>query len=77
MSRYIDADKLQKELASMWYESNISVTGISVSELIDAQPTADVRENVRGEWIKRDGIYRCSICDYPTSVVYNRSKSVV
>ena len=52
MSRYIDADKLQKELASMWYESNISVTGISVSELIDEQPTADVRENVKGRWVE-------------------------
>lgn len=45
--RLIDADVLQKALANMWYESQISVTGISVSELIDEQPTIEAVEVVR------------------------------
>jgi len=55
MSRYIDAEELKKR----WYESH-GITEddrgaffVGYSELprfIDSQPTADVRENVKGEW---------------------------
>lgn len=43
MSRYIDADKLQEAFKELH--------GGKRSLLIDTEPTADVRENVRGEWI--------------------------
>lgn len=42
MSRWIDADALQRALAQMWYDSQISITGISVSELIHKQPSIDI-----------------------------------
>ena len=45
--RLIDADALQRALANMWYESSISITGISVSELINNAPTIDAVEVVR------------------------------
>lgn len=60
MSRYIDADKLQEEFKELH--------GGKRSLLIDTQPTADVRENVKGEWIRRDSRYvgwisfDCSVC---------------
>ena len=43
MSRYIDADLLQEDFKADH--------GGKRSLMIDVQPTADVRENVRGEWI--------------------------
>ena len=51
MSRYIDAEKLCFEILE---EYGISTGGDDVTEIygmIINQPTADVRENVRGEWI--------------------------
>lgn len=64
MRRYIDADKLQEAFKELH--------GGKRSLLIDTEPTADVRENVKGEWIdaewenintgeKRKG-RRCSAC---------------
>ena len=47
MSRYIDADKLQRDLAYRWYDAPKRLSGIKVSMLIDEQPTADVVEVVR------------------------------
>ena len=43
MSRYIDADLLQEDFKADH--------GGKRSLMIDTQPTADVRENVRGEWL--------------------------
>ena len=60
MRRYIDADKLQEEFKELH--------GGKRSLLIDAQPTADVRENVKGEWTKENGYvagdreWKCSVC---------------
>ena len=59
MSRYIDADKLQEAFKELH--------GGKRSLLIDTEPTADVRENVRGEWKKRkdkplQNWYQCSNC---------------
>lgn len=63
MSRYIDADKLLKN----WCESickakpNCSDDCFVYDEITNA-PTADVRENVRGEWINYDKKYRLATC---------------
>ena len=54
MARYIDADALIKELERYDdYAINI----------VNDQPTADVRENVHGEWEYKDvGGWHCSRC---------------
>ena len=64
MSRYIDADKiLYKDLSE-----GRGVCWVTFMEWIKEMPTADVRENVRGEWIRRDSRYvgwisfDCSVC---------------
>lgn len=44
MSRYIDADLLQEDFK----EDH----GGKRSLMIDTQPTADVRENVKGRWVE-------------------------
>ena len=44
MSRYIDADLLQEDFKADH--------GGKRSLMIDTQPTADVRENVKGMWVK-------------------------
>lgn len=79
MSRYIDVDKLMIVLNDWWYSQTkiesqnipyddyISVTIRSAMEAVKEQPTADVRENVRGYWKKRkdkplQNWYQCSNC---------------
>lgn len=63
--RYIDADKLKAHYA--WWNNEDKET---FDEIVDAQPTADVRENVRGKWKRRivDGGWNanlvCSECGY-------------
>ena len=63
MSRYIDADELIKVgLQDGAYEY------ISVREIAEF-PTADVRENVKGEWTdhrtwEHDGEFYCSNCGF-------------
>ena len=69
MSRYIDADKLQEEFKELH--------GGKRSLLIDTQPTADVRENVKGKWLqdKHDeagyGYFDCSVCGADFYDVYD------
>ena len=83
MSRYIDADELMRDVEkaenSMEYHGQefsysflsssqeISTEWYFVEGLIENAPTADVRENVRGEWIPTEGhmvpIYRCNKCN--------------
>lgn len=62
MKRYIDADKLQEEFKELH--------GGKRSLLIDTEPTADVRENVHGEWLHISDGYcdflKCSQCGKPT-----------
>ena len=50
MARYIDADVLLEDIRknSMSYFADDFA-----HEWVDKQPTADVRENVHGEWIER------------------------
>ena len=54
MSRYIDASVLLRALAEMWYDSQISVTGISVSELINKQPSIDIVRCAECIWRDQD-----------------------
>ena len=78
MARYIDADELKNSLGEPpenWTSSPEEIQALNdfyeFQTLIDSAPSADVRENVRGEWIKqyfdfRDNcqIYSCSKCGY-------------
>ena len=54
MARYIDADKAINELADMHCKSDedgyVWIIRSDAWARIDAIPSADVRENVRGEW---------------------------
>ena len=61
MSKYIDAERLTFVIKKNFGHGTIS----PILQLIDEQPTADVRENVKGEWIEdaiANNIYRCSEC---------------
>lgn len=74
MSRYIDADLLKQSIPSTKMDEfeNCRYCRLldeeQVKDLIDEQPTADVRENVKGEWQVREEIenncyiVRCSNC---------------
>ena len=60
--RYIDADKLQEAFKELH--------GGKRSLLIDTEPTADVRENVKGEWLpqdhnKKNGMMSTAVYYYP------------
>ena len=58
MSRYIDADKIPFFGYEKW-------KAITTKSQIDRQPTADVRENVKGEWIVDDPqSEHCSNCGH-------------
>ena len=89
MNRYIGVDKLIDDIRPFAeYDSNRSnkdwVRRFEIA--INAQPTADVRENVRGEWIDCEVVHdrkdakitdwqqaRCSICGkwHTTPYMYN------
>ena len=67
MSRYIDADKLYEDM--QWsIQHDMYDKPFDYLAEIDCQPTADVRENVKGEWTKEAGYvagdreWKCSIC---------------
>lgn len=67
MSRYIDADKIEYEdMLRPRGDGNYEECQIAYRDHIDDIPTADVRENVRGEWIKKEGslwtLATCSVC---------------
>ena len=77
MSRYIDADKIPFFGYEKW-------KAITTKSQIDRQPTADVRENVRGEWqrilFNGDTDYvKCSHCgmdfEYVDGVCYLVAKN--
>lgn len=67
--RYIDADAIIQEAH---HERKTIVT----VELIESMPTADVRENVHGEWVNTrppemsDNIV-CSVCGYDSIASYS------
>lgn len=63
MSRYIDADKLHPDKLTVG--GSLAISQSQIAE----QPTADVRENVRGEWQQEGNDYnvnawKCSICGW-------------
>lgn len=69
MNRYIDADKFAKQAYEIAYpiihDTNSHERGltlIGISQLLDEQPTADVRENVKGRWIEKHYAINCSVC---------------
>ena len=80
MSRYIDADKLKEHY--MWWGGGFTANCKDgqkevkkiFDEIIDLQPTADVRENVKGKWklVKIDDmdnhIFECDKCGYRESL---------
>ena len=81
MSRYIDADKLEIHKFTIKEASHNDMGGAyrqgwndAIDAIIDNEPTADVRENVKGEWLqmKRFGGEKgqtpdvmCSVCHAP------------
>lgn len=77
MSRYIDADRLKEELKNSGYCYN---NWLDIEMYINNQPTADVRENVKGEWIEKyyasnetgetvfHGMIMCSVCGHVPKV---------
>ncbi len=72
--RYIDADKLKKDICiplTLSYDETVWL----LNKTIDDQPTADVRENVRGEWIVEKVwehgetlVWKCSKCGKETTI---------
>ncbi len=68
--RYIDADRLRKDILGLpncYNGFSDTYDKALIIDRIDEQPTADVRENVKGEWIKRkdkplQNWYQCSNC---------------
>ena len=65
MRRYIDADKLHDDLTKIrinLMQEGVDVTPIwQVLDCVRQQPTADVRENVRGEWTHENA---CPFCGF-------------
>ena len=62
MARYIDADKLKADIKEIAGKQDGKLTEFEVLGIMSGQPTADVRENVRGEWVEKNDVYRCSVC---------------
>ena len=76
--KYIDADAFRRSMYEEAFEKDSDMQkwdgGCWIryklfENMIDAQPTADVRENVRGEWINMFGHGICNICGYKGSPV--------
>ena len=81
MSRYIDADALLKDFEAYLFDLADEQESISKSARLSlikwcidqakTQPTADVREHIRGEWKEIDGdsgIWACPICGWTISL---------
>lgn len=77
MSRHIDADRLIDSLNTDPLYPLIKKYGIE--RVIDAQPTADVRENVIGRWIDKPNREFCFRVNFKTiecnKCGYNMPKS--
>lgn len=59
--RYIDADKLKSDIKEIAKITGGNLTEFEALGVLSGQPTADVRENVRGKWIKggMSSLYKC------------------
>lgn len=73
--RYIDADKVTEAFVKAAKQAGNTGDQIAFRMMINEIPTADVRENVRGEWVEdnrreKSMMWRCSVCGriayYPT-----------
>lgn len=73
--RYIDADKLslhkfvdcEKILDNDMQRGYQRGYNDAIDSVVQFEPTADVRENVRGEWLTKDGRaswIECSVCEW-------------
>lgn len=77
MARYINADKAMEIITEVIHDTvseNADVVASEVEYAFDSMPTADVRENVHGHWIRSDWNganirYTCSRCQL--SIVTN------
>lgn len=90
--RYIDADKLANDIYRAWelWEKkgeDCYIFAEVITPLLVGQPTADVRENVKGEWIEKyeppfdvlakgQSKYACSNCGWRTHNVPTEGKLV-
>ena len=65
--RYIDAEKL-KEYFFRPYSNEESYSNIDIRNIINEQPSADVRENVHGNWVGIDDepceTFECDKCGF-------------
>ena len=62
MARYIDADKFAEAICK--FPAIDENAANAVISLLHRQPTADVEEVVRGEWLRQNGgfFFLCSNC---------------
>ena len=68
MSRYIDVDLFKKNNERLLDCDFPYLCEDTLEEIIDSEPTADVRENVKGEWVElRNGVKRCSVCKFTSN----------
>ena len=64
MPKYINADELKEQMVKYGWKHPDS----TVHEFVDDMPSADVRENIHGEWKEEPSIFpnnpfvRCSEC---------------
>lgn len=59
MPRYIDANEFKRKIEQYLPEDRELAL-----KVLKTVPTADVRENVKGEWIDDKGVYLCSACNH-------------
>lgn len=66
MSRYIDADALIEFIDLGHYRNPLELcySEQSIVDMIESRPTADVRENVHGEWVLEhlSQLWECTNC---------------
>ena len=77
MRRYIDADKIEYEdMLRPRGDGNYEECQIAYRDQIYDIPTADVRENVHGEWIDctEDGYVECPFCHSATNCDGNKEE---
>ena len=64
MARYIDVDLLQNEAFTVQTKEYGSLDVVAL-DVINEQPTVDVKEVVHGEWTENGNCTaKCSICGY-------------
>lgn len=74
--RLIDADELKKALAEMWYESAISITGVSISELIDKAPTIVPSADTKSCGVSADKSTDQKSADVPSGDLISREDAI-